>query len=155
MGRSLLRGQPGQLKDIIGTEQILFGSDWPHAEGLAEPRKFVLDLRRQIQRGRDPHRDGPERRKLTPPSLGTATSARAELAASRALRVDGSGQGRERAAVGGIRSGQTGRPGPRPEVTVSCSKFRNTKRSLPDESKTDRVCRLRDLRPTPYLPTVP
>jgi hypothetical protein len=24
----------------------LFGSDWPHAEGLAEPRSFALDLRR-------------------------------------------------------------------------------------------------------------
>jgi predicted metal-dependent phosphotriesterase family hydrolase len=25
----------------------LFGSDWPHAEGLAEPRTFAEDLRRQ------------------------------------------------------------------------------------------------------------
>jgi predicted TIM-barrel fold metal-dependent hydrolase len=35
-----------QLKEYIGTEHILFGSDWPHAEGLAEPRDFALDLRR-------------------------------------------------------------------------------------------------------------
>ena len=35
-----------QLKDFIGTDHILFGSDWPHAEGLAEPRDFALDLRR-------------------------------------------------------------------------------------------------------------
>ena len=35
-----------QLKDFVGTEHILFGSDWPHAEGLAEPRDFALDLRR-------------------------------------------------------------------------------------------------------------
>jgi predicted TIM-barrel fold metal-dependent hydrolase len=35
-----------QLKEAVGTEQILFGSDWPHAEGLAEPRNFALDLRR-------------------------------------------------------------------------------------------------------------
>ena len=27
-------------------ERVLFGSDWPHAEGLAEPRTFALDLRR-------------------------------------------------------------------------------------------------------------
>jgi len=25
---------------------MLFGSDWPHAEGLAEPRSFADDLRR-------------------------------------------------------------------------------------------------------------
>jgi predicted TIM-barrel fold metal-dependent hydrolase len=25
---------------------LLFGSDWPHAEGLAEPLSFVNDLRR-------------------------------------------------------------------------------------------------------------
>ena len=35
-----------QLKEFIGTEHVLFGSDWPHAEGLAEPRNFALDLRR-------------------------------------------------------------------------------------------------------------
>jgi predicted TIM-barrel fold metal-dependent hydrolase len=32
------------LRDLIGTEQILFGSDFPHAEGLAEPIDFVRDL---------------------------------------------------------------------------------------------------------------
>ena len=26
-----------ELKDLIGLDHILFGSDWPHAEGLAEP----------------------------------------------------------------------------------------------------------------------
>ena len=35
-----------QLKDFVGIDHILFGSDWPHAEGLAEPRDFALDLRR-------------------------------------------------------------------------------------------------------------
>ena len=34
----------GQLKDLIGLEHILFGSDWPHAEGLAEPAAFADDL---------------------------------------------------------------------------------------------------------------
>ena len=33
-----------RLKDLIGTERILFGSDFPHAEGLAEPTTFVDDL---------------------------------------------------------------------------------------------------------------
>lgn len=32
------------LADTIGTDHVLFGSDWPHAEGLAEPRSFVDDL---------------------------------------------------------------------------------------------------------------
>jgi predicted TIM-barrel fold metal-dependent hydrolase len=35
-----------QLKEIIGIDHILFGSDWPHAEGLADPRSFADDLRR-------------------------------------------------------------------------------------------------------------
>ena len=34
------------LKDVLGVEHLLFGSDWPHAEGLPEPRDFALDLRR-------------------------------------------------------------------------------------------------------------
>jgi predicted TIM-barrel fold metal-dependent hydrolase len=29
------------LVDRIGAGQVLFGSDWPHAEGLAEPRDFA------------------------------------------------------------------------------------------------------------------
>jgi len=35
------------VKDVIGVDHLLFGSDWPHAEGLAEPRTFADDLRRQ------------------------------------------------------------------------------------------------------------
>jgi predicted TIM-barrel fold metal-dependent hydrolase len=30
---------------MIGIGHVLFGSDWPHAEGLAEPAAFVDDLR--------------------------------------------------------------------------------------------------------------
>ena len=29
------------LADAIGADRVLFGSDWPHAEGLAEPSSFV------------------------------------------------------------------------------------------------------------------
>src|SRR5690606_17687092 len=29
------------LVERIGARQVLFGSDWPHAEGLAEPRDFA------------------------------------------------------------------------------------------------------------------
>lgn len=32
------------LADVIGVERILFGSDWPHGEGLAEPTDFVKEL---------------------------------------------------------------------------------------------------------------
>jgi predicted TIM-barrel fold metal-dependent hydrolase len=32
------------LRELIGIEQILFGSDFPHAEGLAEPIEFITDL---------------------------------------------------------------------------------------------------------------
>jgi predicted TIM-barrel fold metal-dependent hydrolase len=33
------------LADRIGPSQVLMGSDWPHAEGLADPIRFVEDLR--------------------------------------------------------------------------------------------------------------
>lgn len=32
------------LADALGVERVLFGSDWPHAEGLTEPIAFVEDL---------------------------------------------------------------------------------------------------------------
>jgi predicted TIM-barrel fold metal-dependent hydrolase len=32
------------LADVLGTDRVLFGSDWPHAEGLADPRSFIDDL---------------------------------------------------------------------------------------------------------------
>ena len=32
------------LADRIGTDNVVFGSDWPHAEGLGEPVSFVDDL---------------------------------------------------------------------------------------------------------------
>ncbi len=36
----------GALKDELGLDHLLFGSDWPHAEGLAQPKAFAEDLRR-------------------------------------------------------------------------------------------------------------
>jgi predicted TIM-barrel fold metal-dependent hydrolase len=33
-----------ELRDLIGADHMLFGSDYPHAEGLAEPASFVHDL---------------------------------------------------------------------------------------------------------------
>ncbi|HEX9682670.1 MAG TPA: amidohydrolase family protein [Acidimicrobiales bacterium] len=33
-----------ELARLIGVDHILFGSDWPHAEGLADPLTYVEDL---------------------------------------------------------------------------------------------------------------
>lgn len=33
-----------KLADTLGVDKILFGSDWPHGEGLAEPVQFVKEL---------------------------------------------------------------------------------------------------------------
>lgn len=35
----------GKLKDLLGVERILMGSDYPHAEGLADPSSYIKDLR--------------------------------------------------------------------------------------------------------------
>jgi predicted TIM-barrel fold metal-dependent hydrolase len=32
------------LADLIGVDKILFGSDWPHGEGLATPMQFTKEL---------------------------------------------------------------------------------------------------------------
>ena len=32
------------LADLIGAERILFGSDWPHGEGVAQPMDFAAEL---------------------------------------------------------------------------------------------------------------
>lgn len=32
------------LKDLLGAENMLLGSDWPHAEGLADPTEFANEL---------------------------------------------------------------------------------------------------------------
>jgi predicted TIM-barrel fold metal-dependent hydrolase len=33
-----------ELASMIGMDRIIFGSDWPHAEGLAEPLSYLEDL---------------------------------------------------------------------------------------------------------------
>lgn len=33
------------LTELIGAERVLLGSDWPHAEGLAEPREYLDGLK--------------------------------------------------------------------------------------------------------------
>ena len=33
-----------ELRDDLGARHMIFGSDYPHAEGLADPKSFVDDL---------------------------------------------------------------------------------------------------------------
>jgi predicted TIM-barrel fold metal-dependent hydrolase len=33
-----------EMKELIGADHMLFGSDWPHAEGLADPTAFIHDI---------------------------------------------------------------------------------------------------------------
>jgi len=33
-----------RLKDLLGVERLLFGSDFPHTEGLPEPTAYVKDI---------------------------------------------------------------------------------------------------------------
>jgi predicted TIM-barrel fold metal-dependent hydrolase len=35
----------GRLRDLLGPDHILMGSDYPHAEGLADPASYIKDLR--------------------------------------------------------------------------------------------------------------
>lgn len=34
----------GRLREVIGVDRIMMGSDWPHTEGIAQPLNFVKDL---------------------------------------------------------------------------------------------------------------
>jgi predicted TIM-barrel fold metal-dependent hydrolase len=34
----------GELRDLVGAERILMGSDYPHVEGLAQPASYIKDL---------------------------------------------------------------------------------------------------------------
>jgi predicted TIM-barrel fold metal-dependent hydrolase len=34
----------GALAELIGVDHVLFGSDYPHPEGLAEPATYVQEL---------------------------------------------------------------------------------------------------------------
>ena len=35
------------MADLCGIDRIIFGSDWPHPEGLADPINLVDDLERK------------------------------------------------------------------------------------------------------------
>ena len=49
-----------KLADTIGVDKVLFGSDWPHGEGLANPLDFVKELHALLRR-RGPPRHARQR----------------------------------------------------------------------------------------------
>jgi predicted TIM-barrel fold metal-dependent hydrolase len=38
-----------ELANLIGIDNVLFGSDWPHPEGLADPVRYVDELGKMTQ----------------------------------------------------------------------------------------------------------
>ena len=42
--RGLFGGEPLIRPSEVGTDRVLFGSDWPHPEGLKDPITFVDEL---------------------------------------------------------------------------------------------------------------
>ena len=60
--------QLGDLRDLLGADHILMGSDYPHAEGLAEPASYIKDLRElQLSRVRLPSGHARQRHRTIPP----------------------------------------------------------------------------------------
>ena len=41
VSHAVSRGRRAPLVELIGADHVLFGSDYPHPEGLAEPNTFV------------------------------------------------------------------------------------------------------------------
>ena len=35
----------GGLRDLVGADRMVMGSDYPHAEGLADPTSYIKDLK--------------------------------------------------------------------------------------------------------------
>ena len=33
-----------KMAELCGVDRVIFGSDWPHPEGLAEPTNLIDDL---------------------------------------------------------------------------------------------------------------
>ncbi len=73
-----------QMAELCGIDRVIFGSDWPHPEGLAEPTKLIDDLagpgRRRAAEGhgrqhdrpvQGPERDRPQARRARARSLLT------------------------------------------------------------------------------------
>ena len=114
------------LRDALGADRLLFGSDFPHTEGLPEPMMFVKDIpgftlrRPQDHAGQRPRPARGQRTKLTPapPALsvtGAPTHSVASMAASSPVLDPGVGPD----PVGHVRDDQAQAGAPsRPWATV-------------------------------------
>ena len=47
---------PYQVVELMGADRVIFGSDWPHIEGMPRPLDYVAELKELD--------DGPRRRVL-------------------------------------------------------------------------------------------
>ena len=76
---------PRTLVKLLGADHIIFGSDFPHVEGLADPVSYVDELSRPARRGHPQdhgrQHDGPAR------SQGPGTGLTGPLAEGRAMEV--------------------------------------------------------------------
>jgi predicted TIM-barrel fold metal-dependent hydrolase len=36
---------PYEIVDLMGADRVVFGSDWPHIEGLPNPRDYALEIK--------------------------------------------------------------------------------------------------------------
>ena len=142
VGHAVLRGGPrARWPTSIGVERILFGSDWPHGEGVAQPLDFAKELdgfdeRRRCSgscattasscSGRGRVSDGDERASAGPtPSSGTRSTPgstsnwdpdldrRRVVADRRRRRLDRAALHRPSRAAGACAAGRRRRCGPR------------------------------------------
>ncbi len=92
----------GALAELLGAEQVLFGSDYPHPEGLADPASYVDELagvpdeHGPQDHGRQPRppderrgRGRPVNAAAAPATIPALTAAAAERLGDRPAVVDG------------------------------------------------------------------
>ena len=68
---------PYEIAELMGADRVIFGSDWPHIEGMPQPLDYVRELKEfdDESRRRDPARQRP-RAERAPPRLTHQTRSR-------------------------------------------------------------------------------
>ena len=123
------------LADLIGVERILFGSDWPHGEGVAQPLDFEKELAASTSR----------------PCSGSCTTTASSSSAPRERRDRGAAAAARRALGRGHRLAR-GALGPRPHrrgVVEGVGRGRLDGAPLPDRAgraRPEPSCRARGAR---------
>ena len=94
------------LADTIGVDKIMFGSDWPHGEGLADPMTFTADIpqfpefsaedTRKVMRdnaldllGAERHRHRPRSHAMSEWTIGAVLDAIADAVPDRVMTICG------------------------------------------------------------------